>query len=275
MAQAGVVKKVVIAACILICGAGSTFAAAAGAESAKGDGAKVRRLLYVGNSFFYYNNSLHGHVNKLLSAALPKPARDGYRSSSVTISGGHLRWHDVGAYLDSGIGDSDVNENNELVSNPAKEGFDAVLMMDCSRCPYDVATRPVFHEQVRAKSAVVRSKGARPLLFMSWAYSDMPEMIDTVAREYVRAGQENRLQVVPAGLAFKSSLERRPEIALHIADRRHPTLAGTYLAACVVLASVYGIDPVRNSYVAGLNRADAEFLQDVASKVVRDFELGK
>ena len=41
---------------------------------------EVKRLLYVGNSFFYYNNSLHGHVNRMISAAIPKEARRDYQS---------------------------------------------------------------------------------------------------------------------------------------------------------------------------------------------------
>ena len=55
----------------------------------------VKRLLYVGNSFYYYNNSLHGHVNRLLAGALPKAERDGMQSYSVTISGGSSRFFSV------------------------------------------------------------------------------------------------------------------------------------------------------------------------------------
>jgi hypothetical protein len=41
-------------------------------------------ILWVGNSFFYYNNSMHSHVGNLVRAADPKGA---YRATSVTISG--------------------------------------------------------------------------------------------------------------------------------------------------------------------------------------------
>ncbi len=231
----------------------------------------VRKLLYVGNSFYYYNNSLHGHVNRMLLPGMPKSERSAFQSYSVTISGGQLKWHDIAAYLDAGIGDRAIDENNEVVTSPAPLHFDAVLMMDCSRCPYDEATRPVFHEQVKRQAAIIRARQARPMLFMTWAYSDKPEMIDVLADEYVRAGKENDIPVVPAGLAFKRSLEGRPGLALHIADRRHPSLAGTYLAACTVLASVYGIDPRGNRYTAGLDAADATYLQQVAWDTVREF----
>ena len=228
-----------------------------------------KRLLYVGNSFYYYNNSLHGHVNRLLSSALPKSERSGLQSFSVTISGGHLKWHNVGAYLDAGIGDSTFNDNNEVVTRPEPVRFDAVLLMDCSRCPYDDATQPVFHEQVRKKGVEVRARGATPLLFMTWAYADKPEMIEILSREYIRAGSENDMSVVPAGLAFSRSLKNRPELVLHTSDRRHPNLAGTYLAACTILASVYRIDPRGSDYTAGLPDSDARFLQAIAWETVK------
>lgn len=229
-----------------------------------------QRLLYVGNSFYYYNNSLHGHVNRLLSSALPKPERELLQSFSVTISGGHLRWHNVGAYLDAGIGDSAFNDNNEIVASSQSTKFDAVLMMDCSRCPYDEATRSIFHEQVREKGEAIRARGATPILFMTWAYTDKPEMIEILSREYISAGKENDMKVVPAGLAFSRSLKNRPELALHASDRRHPSLAGTYLAACTVLASVYHLDPRGSGYAAGLPEADARFLQTIAWETVRE-----
>jgi hypothetical protein len=245
---------------------GQSFAADAPRQSSP----KVKRLLYVGNSFYYYNNSLHGHVNRLLASALPKSEREGLQSYSVTISGGHLKWHNIGAYLDAGIGDSAFNENNEVIANPVSSRFDTVLMMDCSRCPYDESTRSIFHEQVRKQGQVIRERRATPLLFMTWAYSDKPEMIDTLAREYIRAGAENKMNVVPAGLAFSRALKNRPELTLHTSDRRHPSLAGTYLAACTVLASVYRIDPRGNGYTAGLSDDEARFLQSVAWETVKE-----
>ncbi len=59
----------------------------------------IRSLLWVGNSFFYYNNSMHGHYNELAHAA---DAGGRYRGVSVTISGSGLDWHDVASYLQPG-----------------------------------------------------------------------------------------------------------------------------------------------------------------------------
>jgi hypothetical protein len=46
----------------------------------------ARSFLWVGNSFFYYNNSMHSHVSALSAAGQGKALR----GTSVTISGSGL-----------------------------------------------------------------------------------------------------------------------------------------------------------------------------------------
>ena len=50
------------------------------------DAGEVRTMLYVGNSFFYFNDSMHSIVLRLVAAGDPQN-RPKYRSTSVTISG--------------------------------------------------------------------------------------------------------------------------------------------------------------------------------------------
>jgi hypothetical protein len=49
--------------------------------------------------------------------------------------------------------------------------------------------------------------------------------------------------VVFAGEAFELCQKRHPEINLY-ADDRHPSQAGTYLAACVFYGKIFGRTPV-------------------------------
>ena len=44
--------------------------------------------IFIGNSFFYYNNSMHSHVLALQRAADPERKQD-YRATSATIGLGH------------------------------------------------------------------------------------------------------------------------------------------------------------------------------------------
>ena len=229
---------------------------------------EVKTLLWVGNSFFYYNNSMHGHVTRLLQAGGGK----GYRSTSATISGSGLNWHDVGAHFKpDGVASYSFVGDNEVRFNTFDKPFDAVLMMDCSQCPIHPQLRSKFYESASKHSATVRQHGAEPMLFMSWAYQDKPEMTGQLATEYLQAGRQNNALVVPAGLAFAESIRRRPELNLYVADKRHPSLAGTYLGACTVLASVYRQNPIGNPYTAGLPADVAAHLQQVAWETAQAF----
>ena len=50
--------------------------------------------IFIGNSFFYYNNSMHSHVLAMQRAA-DAGNKQAYRATSVTISGSGVDWHDV------------------------------------------------------------------------------------------------------------------------------------------------------------------------------------
>src|SRR5947209_19942535 len=54
--------------------------------------------IFIGNSFFYYNNSMHSHVLAMSRAADPKN-KAAYRGTSVTISGSGFDWHDTESYF--------------------------------------------------------------------------------------------------------------------------------------------------------------------------------
>jgi hypothetical protein len=236
---------------------------------------QTKAMLWVGNSFFYYNNSMHGHVTQLIRGS-SMADKTGHRAVSATISGSGINWHDLESHFKpNAVGSYSFNAKNEVVFNTFTKPFDVVLMMDCSQCPIHPQLRSVFYEYAKKNSDIARKHGARPAFFMSWAYADVPEMTEQLAAEYNKADQENNALVVPAGLAFAASIKQRPDIALTIADKRHPTMAGTYLAACTVLASIYKTNPEGNTYLAGLDAATAKHLQTVAWQTVQDYAKRK
>ena len=225
--------------------------------------------LWVGNSFFYYNNSLHNHVLSLVRAADPKAAP---RATSVTISGSGIDWHDMESYFrPNGIGRYTFASDNEIIFNRPGRQFDTVIIADCSQCPIHPQLKSVFHQFVKKQSEVVTANGARPILFMTWAYKDKPEMSAQLTEQYTIAGNDNDALVIPAGLAFAKAVARRPDLELYQPDKRHPTLLGTYLAACTTYAAVYGKSPTGNTYTAGIDPATAAFLQNTAYETVREY----
>jgi hypothetical protein len=230
-----------------------------------------KTALFIGNSFFYYNNGLPGHLSLMEKAADPEHKQD-YRNTMVTIGGSGFDWHDVESYFrPNAIGNYSFDEQNNVVFNKPGKLFDIAVMMDCSQCPIHPKLKPVFTEYSKKDSDIVRAHGARPVFFMSWAYADKPEMIAQLAEAYTIAGNANNALVIPAGLAFARAISRQPELNLYVADKRHPSLAGTYLASCVVFAALTGRSPVGNSYLAGIDAPTAKFLQEVAWETVQEY----
>jgi len=225
--------------------------------------------LYVGNSFFYYNNSLHGHVGQLISAGMPGFR---HRATSITISGSGFDWHDVNSYFrPNAVGGYSFDAQNNVVFNKLDRLFDVAIMMDCSQCPLHPQLAPVFVKYAKSNAETVRRHGARPVYFMSWAYQDKPEMTAQLAEAYTREANANDAFVIPAGLAFARSIAQRPDVNLYVADKRHPSLAGTYLAAATSYAALFKRSPVGSSYTAGLDPAIARHLQAVAWETVQDY----
>jgi hypothetical protein len=231
--------------------------------------ARPASAVFIGNSFFYYNNSLHNHVSALLRAADPNYK---FRTTSVTISGSGSDWHDVESYFrPNALGTYSFDADNNVVFNKIDRLFDLAIMMDCSQCPIHPQLKSVFYDYSRKHSDTVRRHGAKPAFFMSWAYADRPEMTAELAEAYTKAANDNDVFVIPAGLAFARSVDQRPQLNLYAPDKRHPSVAGTYLAASTSYASLFKTSPVGLKYTAGLDEATAKFLQTVAWETVQDY----
>ena len=56
-----------------------------------------KTILFVGNSLTNYNNSLHYHVRELAASLYPPEVADNFFFKAITISGGDLSDHVIGA----------------------------------------------------------------------------------------------------------------------------------------------------------------------------------
>lgn len=260
-------KKFLMALCALCF---STWMAAQTKPVVKDIGSDLpTSAAYIGNSFFYYNNGMPGHLGQLVSAD-----KSGLRSRNVmiTMGGSGFDWHDVESYFrPNAISRYSFDANNNVVFNKLDRLFDIAVMMDCSQCPLHPQLSSLFTEYAKKHSDTVRKFGTKPVFFMSWAYQDKPEMTAQLAEAYTKAGNVNKALVIPAGLAFARSIAQKPDVNLYVADKRHPTLAGTYLAACTTYATLYKRSPIGNTYMAGLDAATALHLQTVAWETVQDY----
>jgi hypothetical protein len=228
-------------------------------------------FLFVGNSLFYFNNGLPGYV-KRLAAAAPESQRPKFDFTMITIGGSGLDWHDMESYFrPHAVGSYSVDASNSIVFNTRKKYYDAVVMTDCGLWPIHPKLAPSFFEAVRKDAAIARKHGAEPILFMTWAFQDRPEMTAQLSDAYTKAGNDNNELVIPAGLAFARVVRERPNVSLHQPDKRHPTLAGSYLAAATAYAAIYRRSPEDSSYTADLDPELARYLRKTAWIIAQEY----
>lgn len=225
-----------------------------------------RQVLFVGNSYFYYNDSLHNHLNRMLAEAEGRDDDDLLPFRSIAISGGSLSHHPFAHYMAPGAIGYD-------------EPFDAVVLAGHSAAGNSDDRRTAFREAVLTANEVISEHGAKTVLYMTHAYGEGhedydPEMMHNLASLYTEVGAEIDATVIPVGLAFAKAYEQRPDLKLHVEfDHSHPNLAGSYLAAATALTSLYDISPVglTYDYYGRLDTETTTFLQEIAADTVAEF----
>jgi len=223
------------------------------------------RILFVGNSYLYYGDSLHNHVRRMaIAAGIHEQTTLKYKS--VTISGGALADHEIENYL-------------KLGKLRVKDGFQVVVLQGGSAAPLSDKRRKEFLETVREFDKEIRDRGGVTALYMTHAYVKphkkfAPGMIDDISRLYIEAGNAVGALIIPVGLGFEEAYKRRPDLQLHKSfDGSHPDLIGTYLAACIVYASLYSKPATGNpyDYYGKIDKETVAFLQKVADDTVAKF----
>ena len=202
-------------------------------------------VLFVGNSFSFYNNGVHNHYREFVESAGGE-----VETRMSAISGGRLHEHVPAA-----------------TSLAVAAEWDVIVFQAHSLETFGDDQAAAFHSGMEKLAEIARDNDATPALFMTWAYKSEPDMTPTLEREYRRAAAANDAVFVPVGSAFARAVEQRPELALRMDDDKHPTLAGTYLAACMFYAVLNDESPVGLAYTAGLEPDEALFLQRIAAEV--------
>ena len=218
------------------------------------------RVLYLGNSFTQYNGGQALILQRLVESAgiEPRPVID-----QVTRFG--ATWKDL---WDRTKGQDEVRQG----------GWDFVVLQDYSTASFEYRTEMADYGSRWATE--VRKVGAKPLYFMTWAYMDAPDAQPLIAASYATVGRANHATVCPVGLAWATTLRRRPDLILHYGtDHKHPTPTGSYLTGCVFYSlflhrSPHGLTghvQDGGTVYVDLPPETAAFLQDVAWETVRAY----
>jgi hypothetical protein len=210
------------------------------------------RILFIGNSFTN-RNDLPALLAGLAAAAEPPGAVEAER---VLAIGASLRQH-----WNAGTAARLIEERR----------WDWVVLQEQSTLPIKNPVR--YHENVRLFIELIRESGARAALYLTWARRHAPETQAQLTDAALRIARETGAAVIPAGIAWQRVLESGAPVELHDADGSHPSLAGSYLAACAFYAVLFGRSPEALPFTSRLDPATAQLLQREAWAAAQDFVL--
>jgi hypothetical protein len=212
-------------------------------------GSASLKCLFIGNSFTA-RNDLPGLIAQLAAAR-----GKSLQHRLISTGGASLRthWNSGGAL--------------EAIQNCH---YDYVVLQEQSTLPIKNAQR--MHENVRLFDEAIKASGAKSVLYMTWARRHAPESQQAITDSYTSIGRELGATVAPVGVAWQRFLGKHDQPVLHDRDQSHPSLAGSYLAACVFLAVLFKDNPVGiDAEVAGLSEKDRVRLQKAAWQVSKTF----
>tara|TARA_B100002049_G_C16009292_1_gene345055 strand:- start:23 stop:802 length:780 start_codon:yes stop_codon:yes gene_type:complete len=236
-------------ACLLLLWAASPLAA----NTIEPDITSVNQpdaILFIGNSFTFYNGGIDYHLSELARA-------DAQYSNPVThrqaFGGETLQGH------------VQRRQSGEVI---AQFPWDIVVIQGYSNEPLTHNER--FERYAKELASASKAHGATPVFFMTWAYPGQPSMTQPLHDAYTAIANKTGAMVVPVGLAFAAAQKAFPDTSF-FSDNKHSNALGTYLAACTFYAALYNKTVIENRYTMGLPEDMALALQRIATDTVDAF----
>lgn len=194
------------------------------------------KVLFIGNSFTFYNNGIDFHLQKMLEAD---------------------QFNDTAVYSIQRIAESSFTlqahyQNAATLQKIKSDKWNVVVLQEQSTRP--INNPALFLQFAQNLDQEVNKINAKTALFMTWAPKDSPTDIRTISSSYINVGSELGAKVVPVGNVWDAFVKANPNINLYHPDGKHPSLAGTYLVSCCFYFALFDKNPITSTYLpAGLS----------------------
>lgn len=222
---------------------------------------KELKVLFVGNSYTYGYNLAH------IVSIISQETSTYLVTRKSVIGGASLKEHWQGG--------------RELITRSmiAEGDFDVVVLQDFSMSAMNEPDTSLRYIQLFCD--FIRSHGAVPYLFNTWAREKVPQFQAEIDAMYEKAARDYGAIRVPVGPAWELAMDLRPTVDLFTSDGSHPNELGCMLSASVfvrticrelpdIVPSLYRIKDAHGETVRLMNHnpEEAEFCRRIANEVV-------
>lgn len=229
----------------------------------------VRKVLFLGNSYTYVNNL------PLLTAAIAHSSGDSLFFDSYAPGGYTLGWQPI-AHASDPVSLGMIGGNTwDFIVLQEQSQIPSINRLADS-CMYPAAK--ILHDSIKSANPC-----ARPLFYLTWGrrfggvqcftpnycsfpFSGFDQMQDTLTYACKTIADSLNDWIAPVGEAWRYVINTTGMV-LHDGDNSHPNLKGSYLAACVFYAVIFGKPTTGNGFTAGLSPDTAMILQQAADSV--------
>jgi hypothetical protein len=223
----------------------------------------TRKVLFIGNSYTGANNLPQMIKDAALSAG------DTLLFDSYTPGGYTLGDHSMDPTTESKImagGWQYVvlqGQSQEPIVEPSDfYGGGYVLVSEVKQ--YNPCAVPMFYITWGRKNGDVSNC---PLFPVMCTYTGMDS---TLRNNYLSMADNLNTELSPVSVVWNYLRLNHPGIELYQADESHPSVAGSYAAACCFYAAIFKKDPTLINYNPGLNLTDASAIRNAAKIKVFD-----
>jgi len=227
----------------------------------------IKKVLFIGNSYTYVND-----LPLLLSNAA-QSVGDSVIYDSNCIGGYTLQSHST---------------NATTLQKIAQANFDFVVLQEQSQLPsFPISqVQSSVYPYAQQLDSLIRAANSctETVFYMTWGRkngdaSNCPNWppvctysgMDSLLRlRYMQMADNNNAIISPVGAVWRHIRNNFPGIELYDADESHPSLAGSYAAACTFYSILFRKDPSQISLISTLDSTVASNIRYAAKLVAFD-----